>query len=50
MKSVSIEENGVINRSEFLTATLDKSILLNEENVRLSFNYFDINNTNYITS
>ena len=50
MKSASVEQTGVINRSEFLAAALDKKILLDEENLKSTFNYFDINNSNYITS
>ena len=33
-----------------MIATLDKKIYLNEENLHATFNYFDINNTNYITA
>eukprot|EP00828_Plagiopyla_frontata_P008650 TRINITY_DN14355_c0_g1_i1.p4 TRINITY_DN14355_c0_g1~~TRINITY_DN14355_c0_g1_i1.p4 ORF type:complete len:124 (-),score=21.67 TRINITY_DN14355_c0_g1_i1:230-601(-) len=50
MQSVCVDQSKVINRSEFIAAALDQKIILDEENLKATFDYFDIDNTNYITS
>jgi len=41
--------NEEINYSEFIAATLDKKLFLNDERLWQTFKYFDIENKNCIT-
>jgi Ca2+-binding EF-hand superfamily protein len=48
MRNVDLDHNGEINYSEFLSVTLDKK-QLKEENIRALFKVLDINNQDYLT-
>lgn len=41
MKSVDIDNNGVIDYNEFLTATMDRDKLTSKKNLELTFKNFD---------
>ena len=43
------DNNGYIDYEEFLRATLDRSFFVNENNLTLAFNFFDKENTGYIS-
>ena len=49
MKTCDIDENTYIYYSEFITATLDKKVYLNKENLYSAFRYFDVDNSGFIT-
>jgi len=49
MEQIQLNINEKINYSEFITATLDKKLLLNQEKLWQTFKYFDIDNQNCIT-
>ena len=46
---MNLNINEEINYSEFIAATLDKKLFLNEERLWRTFKYFDIENQNCIT-
>lgn len=41
--------NGVIDYSEFITAAVNKTLLLSQENLRKAFNMIDLDKSGYIT-
>lgn len=49
MNAVDINNDGVINWSEFLAATLDKKIQLNKEKLKSVFCHFDVDKSGFIT-
>eukprot|EP01016_Furgasonia_blochmanni_P044288 TRINITY_DN6141_c0_g1_i12.p1 TRINITY_DN6141_c0_g1~~TRINITY_DN6141_c0_g1_i12.p1 ORF type:complete len:216 (-),score=63.92 TRINITY_DN6141_c0_g1_i12:2-589(-) len=50
LRRLGADRNMGINYSEFLTATLDSKIYLNEEKMWTTFKYFDVNNSNCISA
>lgn len=40
--SIDIDNNGVINFTEFISATMDKENVKEKEKLRQAFKYFDI--------
>lgn len=40
--SIDIDNNGVINFTEFLSATMDKENVKETEKMRSAFRYFDV--------
>ena len=41
MKTVDIDNNGVIDYNEFLTATMDRDKITNKKNLEITFKNFD---------
>ena len=50
LNQVDTDGSGNITYSEFIAATIDKTKLLTEENLKTSFNAFDISKTGFINS
>lgn len=50
MKSIDHDNNGFIEYEEFLRATVDRSLLLSEANLRSAFDLFDLNKDGSISS
>ena len=48
MKTVDTDQNGCIDYSEFVMATLNKKSLLSEERLEAAFGIFDKDNNGYI--
>lgn len=46
---IDIDHDGVINYSEFLAATMDKTKALTMQNLMFAFHHFDVDNSGYIT-
>ena len=49
MKSVDIDNNGVIDYNEFLTATMDRDKLTSKKNLEITFKNFDKDNSGKIS-
>jgi Ca2+-binding EF-hand superfamily protein len=49
MKSIDYDNNGSINYTEFLSGTLDRQILFNQDNLRSLFQFLDSDNLGYLT-
>jgi calcium-dependent protein kinase len=49
VKEVDYAENGLINYSEFIAATMNAKKFLNDQKLLAIFQSFDIDNTNFIT-
>ena len=49
MKQVDINENGSIEYSEFITASLSLNMLLSEQKIKEAFKTFDINEDGFIS-
>ena len=47
--SIDIDNNGVINFTEFLSATMDRENIKATEKMRQAFKYFDVDSNGYIT-
>lgn len=45
LKQMDTDNNGYIEYEEFLTATINRSLLLTEKNLRVAFEFFDKNNS-----
>eukprot|EP00828_Plagiopyla_frontata_P007965 TRINITY_DN13872_c0_g1_i1.p1 TRINITY_DN13872_c0_g1~~TRINITY_DN13872_c0_g1_i1.p1 ORF type:complete len:233 (-),score=43.31 TRINITY_DN13872_c0_g1_i1:103-801(-) len=50
MEQLNLDQNGELNYSEFIAATLDKKQYLNSDSLWAAFKYFDIDNRNFITN
>lgn len=50
MKQVDQDESGDIDYNEFITATMNKQILLSKDRLRVAFAAFDIDNNGSITA
>jgi len=48
-KNVDNDNNGYIEYEEFIRACIDKNKLINDENLRLAFNFFDLDSSGQIT-
>lgn len=49
MKSIDHDNSGYIEYEEFIRATISRDIILNEENLRLGFDLFDIDKNGFIS-
>ena len=49
IKNLDLAKNGVINYSEFLSATIDINSILTQQKVQALFRTFDIDNTGQIS-
>jgi calcium-dependent protein kinase len=49
LSNLDADENGMISYSEFLASTINPQNLLTKERTEAFFNYFDIDNSGYIT-
>jgi len=49
-KNIDHDNSGFIEYEEFIRATISKEIVLNEENLRMGFNLFDIDNNGFISA
>lgn len=49
VKEVDYAENGLVNYSEFIAATMNTKKYLNEQKLLAIFQSFDIDNTNFIS-
>ena len=49
MHSINADESGMVDFSEFLTATYDKSKLLTEKNLKTAFAIINLSGSGYIT-
>jgi calcium-dependent protein kinase len=50
MKNIDHDNSGFIEYEEFIRATISKEIVLNEDNLRMGFNLFDIDNNGFISA
>ena len=50
MKNVDIDNNGTIDYSEFIAATVDKRKLLSKERLKAAFSIFDKDDSGYISA
>ena len=49
MNTIDLDKNGLINYTEFINATIDKSIALSLRNIELAFQVFDANGDGFIS-
>lgn len=49
-KNLDFNQDGEINYSEFLAATIDRKVALKQQNLKFAFHHFDSDNTGYITN
>lgn len=49
-KNVDHDNSGFIEYEEFIRATISKNVVLNEENMLMGFNLFDIDNNGFISA
>ena len=50
MKTIYLVEDNEINYTDFISATLDSKIYLNNEKLWSAFKHFDTDSTNFITA
>lgn len=43
LKQIDTDDNGYIEYEEFITATINKNVLLSEDNLKIAFDFFDKN-------
>jgi calcium-dependent protein kinase len=48
MRAADTDQNGTINYTEFIAATIDAQIFMREENLRAAFQMFDTDNSGKI--
>jgi Ca2+-binding EF-hand superfamily protein len=46
---IDLDNDGLVNYSQFLTATVDKKQTLTMQNLWFAFHHFDVDNTGFIT-
>ena len=49
MRALDKDQNGVIDYTEFITAAIDKAVMLNKKNLESTFKLFDTDNSGMIT-
>ena len=49
MKTIDYDKNGSINYTEFLSMSLDREILFNQDNLRSLFQFLDSDNLGYLS-
>lgn len=49
MKTLDLDGNGVIDYTEFITAAIDKTVMLNKSNLEAAFKMIDTDNSGLIT-
>ncbi len=50
MKNIDHDNSGFIEYEEFIRATISKEVILNEENLKMGFSLFDIDNSGLISA